>query len=68
MWTIEAPLPEGVEIRPVEDEHLRAIWEADAEAFRDLGVRTENPNGALDPYRSLGYEVVHTSTAYRKPL
>jgi mycothiol synthase len=29
------PLPEGVEIRPVTEDQLRAIWEADAEAFRD---------------------------------
>ena len=28
-------LPEGVERRPVIQEHLRAIWEADAAAFRD---------------------------------
>ncbi len=31
----EHPLPEGVEIRPAVAEHLRTIWEADAEAFRD---------------------------------
>jgi len=31
----EAPLPPGLEIRPVEQAHLRRIWEADAEAFRD---------------------------------
>lgn len=29
------PLPEGVELRPVRDEDLRAIWEAGEEAFRD---------------------------------
>jgi ribosomal protein S18 acetylase RimI-like enzyme len=28
-------LPDGVEIRPVTEDQLRAIWEADAEAFRD---------------------------------
>lgn len=28
------PLPEGLEVRPVLPEHYRAIWEADAEAFR----------------------------------
>lgn len=28
-------LPEGVELRPVEASHLRTIWEADVEAFRD---------------------------------
>jgi GNAT superfamily N-acetyltransferase len=30
-----APLPEGLEIRPVQPEHLRAIWDANCEAFRD---------------------------------
>jgi len=29
------PLPEGLEIRPVRDEDVRTIWEADIEAFRD---------------------------------
>ena len=29
------PLPDGVEIRPVTDDQLRAIWEADVEAFKD---------------------------------
>ena len=29
------PLPDAVEIRPVTEEHLRAIWEAQAEAFLD---------------------------------
>ena len=28
-------LPDGLEIRPVREEDLRAIWEADVEAFRD---------------------------------
>lgn len=31
----EAPLPDGLEIRPVEDAHRRAIIEAENEAFRD---------------------------------
>ncbi len=30
-----APLPAGLEVRPVQPEHLRAIWEANVEAFRD---------------------------------
>jgi ribosomal protein S18 acetylase RimI-like enzyme len=29
------PLPNGLEIRPVTDDQLRAIWEAGEEAFRD---------------------------------
>jgi mycothiol synthase len=38
------PLPNGLEIRPVEPGHYRAIWDADVEAFldhRDPAVRTE---------------------------
>jgi mycothiol synthase len=31
----ERPLPYGVVVRPVEAEDLRAIWEADVEAFRE---------------------------------
>jgi ribosomal protein S18 acetylase RimI-like enzyme len=31
----EAPMPEGLEVRPVKPEHMRAIWDADVEAFRD---------------------------------
>ena len=31
----DAALPEALEVRPVEDSHLRTIWEADKEAFRD---------------------------------
>jgi mycothiol synthase len=30
-----APLPEGLEIRPVTPDQHRAIWEADVDAFRD---------------------------------
>ena len=29
------PLPKGLEIRPVTEDQLREIWEADVEAFRD---------------------------------
>ncbi len=31
----EAPLPEGLEVRPVKPEHLRPIWDATVESFRD---------------------------------
>jgi GNAT superfamily N-acetyltransferase len=37
----DLPLPEGLEVRPVEREHLRAIWEASIEAFRDHWGATE---------------------------
>jgi mycothiol synthase len=31
----DAPMPEGLEVRPAKPEHYRAIWEAEIEAFRD---------------------------------
>ncbi len=31
----DLPLPEGVEVRPIDNRHLRTIWEASNEAFRD---------------------------------
>ena len=31
----DAPMPDGLEIRPALPEHYRAIWEAEVEAFRD---------------------------------
>ncbi|MGZ5385080.1 MAG: N-acetyltransferase family protein [Acidimicrobiia bacterium] len=37
----DVALPEGVEVRPVDPSHLRAIWEADNEAFRDHWGYTE---------------------------
>ncbi|MDQ3880931.1 MAG: GNAT family N-acetyltransferase [Chloroflexota bacterium] len=38
-----APLPDGVELRPVTPDQLRRIWEADIEAFRDhWGERDES--------------------------
>ncbi len=33
-----------------------------------LGVDAENPNGALQLYRSMGFQVVKVFTTYRKPL
>lgn len=32
---LDCRLPHGLEIRPVAHDHLRAIWEAEVEAFRD---------------------------------
>jgi mycothiol synthase len=37
----DAPLPDGLEIRPVEEAHLRPIWDASVEAFRDAWGFTE---------------------------
>lgn len=39
----EAPMPAGIEVRPVKPEHLRRIFEASNEAFRDhWGARDES--------------------------
>lgn len=51
-------LPEGLEIRPVTDEQLRQIWEADQEAFRDhwgWSEPTENDYERFleDPHRDV---------------
>lgn len=45
-----APLPDGLEIRPVEESHLRAIWEADIEAFRDHWGFSEQSEEAWDRF------------------
>jgi GNAT superfamily N-acetyltransferase len=41
----DAPMPEGLEIRPVQPEHYRAIWEAEVEAFRDHWGASETQEG-----------------------
>ncbi len=157
----DLPLPEGLDVRPVRPEHVRKIWDATQEAFRDhwgysepseesyqnwlgsieyqpelwqvawdgdeiagmvgnfigndangerdrvrgwtenisvrrpwrrrglarallarsmrmfrdmgftetaLGVDTDNPNGALNLYKSMGYEVYRQVDTYQKPL
>jgi len=33
-----------------------------------LGVDTQNPNGALKLYQSVGYETDKTWISYRKPM
>jgi len=39
----EAPMPPGLEVRPVKPEHVRPIFEASNEAFRDhWGIRDES--------------------------
>jgi GNAT superfamily N-acetyltransferase len=32
---VAPPMPEGLELRPVRDEDLQQVWDADVEAFRD---------------------------------
>jgi mycothiol synthase len=51
----ERPLPEGVEIRPVTDDQMRAIWEADVEAFRDHWGFVEPTESAYDQFLAFPY-------------
>jgi ribosomal protein S18 acetylase RimI-like enzyme len=44
----DAPLPEGLEVRPVKPEHLRAIWEAEQEAFLDHWGASEVEEGDFE--------------------
>lgn len=45
-------LPDGVDIRPVEPAHLRAIWESDAEAFRDHRGYVEQSEQDWEKFRA----------------
>ncbi len=44
------PLPEGIEVRPVTAEHVRTIWRADIEAFRDHWGGHDESEEALQRY------------------
>ncbi|HET7030275.1 MAG TPA: GNAT family N-acetyltransferase [Candidatus Limnocylindrales bacterium] len=55
----DATLPEGLEIREVRPEHLRAIWDAGTEAFRDMWGWTEP--SAADYARFLDEEAADTT-------
>jgi GNAT superfamily N-acetyltransferase len=46
----DAPLPDGLEVRPVTPDQYRAIWEADVEAFRDAWGFAEPPAGAYEEW------------------
>jgi len=50
----EHPLPDGVEIRPVRDEDIRAIW-ADAEAFRDHWGYVEPTEASYERFLAFPY-------------
>src|SRR5581483_6751080 len=45
-----APLPSGVQVRPVREEDLRKIWDANREAFRDHWGFVEPPEGAFETW------------------
>lgn len=46
-------------LRRLRDRGMTSAW---------LGVHADNPNSALDLYRSCGFEVCRSTTAYRRPL
>ncbi len=48
-------LPEGVEIRPVREEDMRTIWEADVEAFRDHWGFSEQTEEAYQRFMAFPY-------------
>ena len=48
-------LPKGLEIRPVRDEDMRTIWEADVEAFRDHWGFSEQTEEAYQRFLSFPY-------------
>lgn len=60
------PLPDGVETRPVETSHLRAIWEADIEAFRDHNDYVEQTEADWEKFRDeakVGTQLWHVAWA-----
>lgn len=51
----EHRLPDGLEIRPVREEDLRAIWEAEVEAFRDHWGYVEQTEAGYTRFRERPY-------------
>ena len=48
-------LPEGTELRPVREDDIREIWEADVEAFRDHWGFVEQTEEGYESFRSFPY-------------
>lgn len=49
------PLPEGLEIRPVREEDIRTIWDADMEAFKDHWGYVEPTETEYERFRAYPY-------------
>jgi ribosomal protein S18 acetylase RimI-like enzyme len=49
------PLPDGLEIRPVREEDIRTIWEADMEAFKDHWGYVEPTETEYERFRAYPY-------------
>ncbi len=48
----DVPMPEGLEARKVEPDNLHAVWEAEAEAFRDHWGADEPQEGDFERWKS----------------
>jgi mycothiol synthase len=46
----ECPLPAGIEVRPMEDEHLRQIWDAKEEGFSDAFGFVPNSEASFEQW------------------
>lgn len=44
------PMPDGLEVRPVKEDHLRALFDADSEAFRDHWGYVAPPDTRFDAW------------------
>jgi mycothiol synthase len=55
----DAPLPEGIEVRPARPEEYRAIWEAEAEAFRDHWGEAEVDESDFERWQRSNYFQPH---------
>jgi mycothiol synthase len=51
----DRPLPEGLEIRPVREEDIRTIWDADMEAFKDHWGYVEPTETEYERFRAYPY-------------
>src|SRR5262249_61473740 len=49
-------LPDGLELRPVTEDQIRQIWEADIEAFRDHWGFVEPSEAGYEQFRAFPYE------------
>ena len=56
----DMPMPDGLEIRPVEAKDYRTIWEADQEAFRD--------HWGAQPEGDVGFDLFFTGPDFRPHL
>jgi ribosomal protein S18 acetylase RimI-like enzyme len=56
----DLPMPDGLEVRPVEPEDYRAIWSADQEAFRD--------HWGAQPEGEVGFELFFSGPDFRPEL